>query len=74
MQGRLSKPRNGKIQTFPADNWQREFELAAIIGYSSIEWVIDSDGIEKNPLFSNNKRNHYYRFSFVIFTKVFFIF
>ena len=55
MQGRLSKPRNRKIQSFPVDNWQREFELAATIGYNSIEWVIDSEGIEKNPLFSSNK-------------------
>ena len=56
MQGRLSKQRNGKIQSFPEDSWEREFELAAEIGYRSIEWIIDSDGIEKNPLFSNNQR------------------
>jgi L-ribulose-5-phosphate 3-epimerase len=55
MQGRLSKPINGKIQSFPADNWEREFELAAEIGYSNIEWVIDNEGIENNPLFSRNK-------------------
>ena len=33
-----------------------EFELAADTGYSCIEWVIDSDGIEINPLFSVSKR------------------
>ena len=55
MQGRLSKSENGKIQSFPVSNWEREFELAAEIGYSSIEWVIESDGIDKNPLFSTKK-------------------
>jgi L-ribulose-5-phosphate 3-epimerase len=56
MQGRLSKPRNEKIQSFPVHDWEKEFELAAEIGYGSIEWVIDTDGIDKNPLFYENQR------------------
>jgi hexulose-6-phosphate isomerase len=56
MQGRLSKPINGKIQSFPTDNWENEFKIASEIGYSCIEWVIDSDGIDKNPLFLNSKK------------------
>ena len=42
MQGRLSRPQNDKIQSFPVDNWEKEFELAAEIGYVCIEWIIDS--------------------------------
>ena len=56
MQGRLSRPQNDKIQSFPVNNWEQEFELAAEIGFHFIEWVIDSDGIDKNPLFSNSKK------------------
>ena len=52
MQGRLTEPRNGKIQSFPVNNWDQEFELAAEIGFNCIEWVIDDDGIDTNPLFS----------------------
>ncbi len=56
MQGRLTEPRNGKIQSFPINNWDQEFELAAEIGFNCIEWVIDDDGIDANPLFSVSKR------------------
>jgi len=56
MQGRLTRTRNEKIQTFPTNDWEKEFELVAEIGYGSIEWLIDSEGIDKNPLFSKNQR------------------
>ena len=56
MQGRLSRPQNDKIQLFPVNNWEQEFELAAEIGYVCIEWIIDSDGIDINPLFSVSER------------------
>jgi len=55
MQGRLSNPINGKIQSFPFNNWEKEFEVAQEIGYGCIEWVIDSSGIDKNPLFDHAK-------------------
>jgi L-ribulose-5-phosphate 3-epimerase len=56
MQGRLSKPLNEKIQSFPIDNWENEFKIASEIGYTCIEWVIDSNGIDNNPLFFDSKR------------------
>ena len=56
MQGRLSEPVNGKIQAFPFNNWENEFKIASKIGYACIEWVIDSKGIDTNPLFSDSKR------------------
>ena len=55
MQGRLSNTINGKIQSFPFNNWEKEFEVAQEIGFGCIEWVIDSSGIENNPLFNDAK-------------------
>jgi len=49
MQGRLSKPLNGKIQSFPASSWENEFYLAKDIGFKLIEWVLD-ENIKDNPV------------------------
>ena len=54
MQGRLSKPVDGKIQSFPKDYWKNEFYLGKQIGFELIEWVLDED-LENNPIL--NKRN-----------------
>ena len=43
MQGRLSKPLNGKIQSFPLNTWEKEFYLAKEIGFELIEWVLDEN-------------------------------
>lgn len=53
MQGRLSpKPNHEeRIQFFPAD-WQQEFRIAREIGFNCIEWLIDWQDFEKNPLLS----------------------
>ncbi len=51
MQGRLSKPLNGKIQSFPVNSWENEFYLAKDIGFKLIEWVLD-ENIEDNPILS----------------------
>jgi L-ribulose-5-phosphate 3-epimerase len=53
MQGRLSKPINGKIQSFPANTWEKEFHIANEIGYQLIEWVLD-DNIKENPIVNKN--------------------
>jgi len=52
MQGRLSPPINGKIQAFPWDTWEDEFSLAANIGFDEIEFIFESSGYRKNPLFT----------------------
>ena len=49
MQGRLSKPLNGKIQSFPKNSWEDEFYLAKDIGFELIEWVLDED-LKNNPI------------------------
>jgi len=50
MQGRLSPPRDGKIQSFPKNAWQKEFFLAKDIGLSHIEWIFEADEWDRNPL------------------------
>ena len=54
MQGRLSKPINGKIQSFPKDTWREEFFLAKKIGFDLIEWVLDDD-LASNPIMDKEK-------------------
>lgn len=49
MQGRLSKPLNGKVQSFPKDSWENEFYLAKEIGFQLIEWVL-GDNLQDNPI------------------------
>ncbi len=50
MQGRLSPLINGRIQSFPKQNWEVEMMEAPTIGIGKIEWTIDSDDFFKNPL------------------------
>ncbi|MGV8834182.1 MAG: sugar phosphate isomerase/epimerase family protein [Devosia sp.] len=50
MQGRLSPMVDGKIQAFPWDHWQDEFAAAATIGLSVMEWTLDQDRLDENPL------------------------
>ena len=53
MQGRLSKPLNGKIQSFPKDTWKKEFYDAKEIGFELIEWVLDED-LKYNPIMNKH--------------------
>jgi len=50
MQGRLSRPSNGKIQSFPKTTWKEEFFKAKESGLSHIEWIFEFDEWEKNPI------------------------
>jgi L-ribulose-5-phosphate 3-epimerase len=52
MQGRLSPVQRGKIQSFPMETWQNEFQLCKSIGLSQIEWTIDTYKFLENPLVS----------------------
>jgi len=53
MQGRLSPLVDGKIQAFPEDNWENEFQLARKLGISIMEWTLDFDKIYENPLLTS---------------------
>jgi hexulose-6-phosphate isomerase len=51
MQGRLSKPHDSKIQSFPVFSWKQEFEKATKCGFEVIEWIFDE--YEPNPILSS---------------------
>lgn len=48
MQGRLSPPIDGRIQAFPVNDWESEFEKASKIGFDCIEWIFDT--LSPNPI------------------------
>ncbi len=50
IQGRLSELVNGRIQAFPAENWESEFEIAQKNQLTIIEWTIDTLTYLQNPL------------------------
>ena len=52
MQGRLSPIRNGRIQSFPFDNWQEEIAQTSRLEIGKLEWTIDSENFQDNPLIS----------------------
>jgi hexulose-6-phosphate isomerase len=53
MQGRLSPRIDGKIQAYPANSWQKEFEIAQEIGYAAIEWIVEKP-VETNALMTDS--------------------
>ena len=53
MQGRLSPIRNGRIQSFPWETWEEEFETASQIQIRKMEWTIDSENFASNPLLTS---------------------
>lgn len=54
MQGRLSPIRNGRIQSFPHENWQTELTELSKLHIEKLEWTIDSEHLLANPLMSAN--------------------
>lgn len=50
MQGRLLPMVGGRIQAFPGDGWEREFDLAAEIGFGSIELTVEMASLEIHPV------------------------
>jgi hexulose-6-phosphate isomerase len=50
MQGRLSPPVGGRIQSFPVDTWRDEFPRAREAGLDCIEWVYEVDTEADTPL------------------------
>ena len=53
MQGRLSPIINGKIQSFPWDNWENEIIQASMLGINKMEWTLDQKDLYSNPLMTN---------------------
>jgi len=50
MQGRLTSPKDNRIQFFPKDEWIEEFGSAAQIGFDCIEWLYDLHDANINPI------------------------
>lgn len=50
MQGRLLPKYKGRYQAHPVGYWQKEFELAKNIGLDLIEFILDYNDADKNPL------------------------
>src|SRR3954454_2631754 len=50
MQGRLVPPEPGRFQAFPKARWPDEFQFAAEVPLSYIEWIYDLYGADINPL------------------------
>lgn len=56
MQGRLSERVGGRVQAFPTCEWQQEFERSQRIGLRLMEWTLDDDRLEENPLMTASGR------------------
>lgn len=55
MQGRLiNSEKKNRIQYFPAKNWIKEIQLAKKNNLKLMEWTIDDENIEQNPLYNPN--------------------
>jgi L-ribulose-5-phosphate 3-epimerase len=52
MQGRLSPPVSGRLQTFPWSSWEAEFQHARACGFDAIEWLFEEPRAADNPLWS----------------------
>jgi hexulose-6-phosphate isomerase len=50
MQGRLSPPRKGRIQSFPVETWEEEFPRARTAGLDCMEWIYEKETEDENPL------------------------
>ena len=52
MQGRLLPKYQGRYQAHPIGYWEDEFEIAALLGVDLIEFILDYNDFEENPLMS----------------------
>lgn len=50
MQGRLLPKYKGRYQAHPVGYWRDEFPIASELGLDSIEFILDYNDMEKNPL------------------------
>lgn len=50
MQGRLCGLVDNKIQAFPKSEWRKEFRRAYRLGLGLMEWTLDNESIDSNPL------------------------
>ena len=54
IQGRLTTPKDNRIQFFPKDEWIAEFRAASQVGFDCIEWLYDFHDANMNPISTDN--------------------
>lgn len=54
MQGRLSPKYKGRYQAHPVGYWHREFDAAAAFGLDCIEFILDYNDADANPLLTSS--------------------
>ena len=57
MQGRCIPDENGLIQSFPSKNWREEFKILQNIDLKYLEWTIDYENSENNPILNDVFKN-----------------
>ena len=57
MQGRLSPIVDDKIQAFPWEYWKEEFSSANSLDLRIMEWTLDQDKLENNPVMNQEGRD-----------------
>jgi len=57
MQGRLLPKYKNRYQAHPVNYWQAEFYIAKELGFSQIEFILDFNDVEQNPLMSKDGIN-----------------
>lgn len=45
---------DGRIQAFPVETWEQEFDAARHNGFHLMEWTLDHDGLHENPLLTRD--------------------
>ena len=56
MQGRLLPKYQGRFQAHPVGYWQKEFTIAQELGFTHIEFILDYNDADKNPLLTAEGR------------------
>ena len=54
MQGRLCERVDSKIQAFPWRDWESEFPAASVIDLHLLEWTLDQERLNENPLMTDD--------------------
>ena len=54
MQGRLLPKYKGRYQAHPVNYWQAEFYIARDLGFNQIEFILDFNDVELNPLLNKS--------------------
>ncbi len=53
MQGRLLPKHQSRYQAHPCGRWRDEFPIAAALGLDLVEFILDFEGAEENPLLAD---------------------